>query len=132
MHRPILFVFFLSLGSLNLASPQVGEFGSDDREEQERFAKVVEELCKNRPGNEYFRLSTESNCRDAVRCVANDFRGGHSLAAVRCPTGLVFDLDGQTCDWASKVRRNGFPLYKNVFICSVSKPLKDSKAQNFN
>ena len=51
------------------------------------------------------RLSTESNCRDAVRCVRNDFRGGHSLAAIRCPTGLVFDLDGQTCNWAGQVRR---------------------------
>jgi len=87
-----------------LAAAQVGEFGDEDREESERFEKIVEELCRNRPSNEYFRLSTESNCRDAVRCVANDFRGGFSLAAVRCPTGLVFDLDGQTCDWASKVR----------------------------
>jgi len=38
-----------------------------------------------------------------VRCVQNDFKGGHSLAAVRCPTGLVFDLDGQTCNWAAQV-----------------------------
>ncbi len=83
--------------------PQAIEFGLEDKQEAERFQRVVEELCKNRPSNEYFRLSTESNCRDAVRCVKNDFRGGHSLAAVRCPTGLVFDLEGQTCDWASKV-----------------------------
>ncbi len=84
---------------------QVGGFGDAERQEEERFKEVVDELCKDRPGDEYFRLSTESNCRDAVRCVANDFRGGYSLAAVRCPTGLVFDLDGQTCDWASKVIR---------------------------
>ena len=86
-----------------LVSCQVGTFGDEEREEEAKFQNVVEELCKNRPANEYFRLSTKSNCRDAVRCVENDFSGGFSLAAVRCPTGLVFDLDGQTCDWASKV-----------------------------
>lgn len=85
-------------------SEQDLDFGGDELREDAKLQKVIEELCKNRPGNEYFRLSTESNCRDAVRCVRNDFRGGHSLAAIRCPTGLVFDLDGQTCDWAAKVR----------------------------
>ena len=87
------------------ADPQQNEidFGADDRVEQEKFQTVIEGLCKDRPKDEYFRLSTESNCRDAVRCVVNDFKGGHSLAAVRCPTGLLFDLDGQTCDWAAKV-----------------------------
>jgi len=79
------------------------DFGQEDRVEKDRLQAVIESLCKNRAENEYFRLSTESNCRDAVRCVQNDFKGGHSLAAVRCPTGLVFDLDGQTCNWASQV-----------------------------
>ena len=80
------------------------DFGAEEREEKDKFQKVIEELCKHRPANEYFRLSTESNCRDAVRCVVNDFNGGHTLAAVRCPAGLVFDLDQQTCDWANKVK----------------------------
>lgn len=79
------------------------DFSADKRVESEKLQKVIEELCKDRPNKEYFRLSTESNCRDAVRCVENDFRGGHTLAAIRCPTGLVFDLDGQTCNWAGKV-----------------------------
>lgn len=39
-------------------------FGADERAEADRYAKVIEELCKNRASNEYFRLSTESNCRD--------------------------------------------------------------------
>lgn len=26
-----------------------------------------EELCKGRPGDEYFRLTTEGDCRDVVR-----------------------------------------------------------------
>lgn len=101
MQRLLVVVLFSSI-ALALAQ-QTLDFGAEDREEAQRFEKVVVELCKNRPPNEYFRLSAESNCRDAVRCVQNDFRGGFSLAAVRCPTGLVFDLDGQTCDWASKV-----------------------------
>jgi hypothetical protein len=79
------------------------DFSADKRVESEKLQTVIEELCKDRPNKEYFRLSTESNCRDAVRCVENDFRGGHTLAAIRCPTGLVFDLDGQTCNWAAKV-----------------------------
>ena len=69
---------------------------SEDRtNEEEKYKALIQELCKFRPANEYFRLSAESNCRDVVRCVPNDFIGGHTLAAVRCPTGLLFDLDGQ-------------------------------------
>jgi hypothetical protein len=26
-----------------------------------------------------------------------------TFSGFRCPTGLVFDLDGQTCNWAGKV-----------------------------
>lgn len=99
----LLFVSVLAVILTRTLAQDAIDFGVDDREEAEKFAKVIEGLCSNRPPNEYFRLSTESNCRDAVRCVANDFDGGHSLAAVRCPNGLVFDLDEQTCDWASKV-----------------------------
>ena len=96
-------ICILTVAILALCNGQTIDFGASDKAESDRLQAVIEELCKNRPGNEYFRLSTESNCRDAVRCVANDFKGGHSLAAVRCPTGLVFDLDGQTCNWASQV-----------------------------
>merc|ERR1740129_2454810 len=79
------------------------DFSEDRDAETTRYEAVIQELCKNRPPNEYFRLSTESNCRDVVRCGPNDFVGGHTLAAIRCPTGLLFDLDGQICDWANKV-----------------------------
>ena len=99
MRKSICITF---LAFLALCRGQI-DFGANDRAEDERLQGVIEELCKNRPQNEYFRLSTESNCRDAVRCVQNDFAGGHTLAAVRCPTGLVFDLYGQTCNWAAQV-----------------------------
>jgi len=90
-----------------IAMPQQSnaiDFSETRDAEDSRYKTVIQELCKNRPPNEYFRLSTESNCRDVVRCVSNDFVGGHTLAAVRCPTGLLFDLDGQVCDWAQKVQ----------------------------
>jgi len=100
-----LVLSLLSVGIPNtLSLPQADIDFSEDRDaEDARYEAVIQELCRNRPPNEYFRLSTESNCRDVVRCVPNDFVGGHTLAAIRCPTGLLFDLDGQICDWASKV-----------------------------
>lgn len=92
----------LFLGDLVIGQDII-DFGAKDRQESDRLQKVIEALCKNRPVNEYFRLSAESNCRDAVRCVNSDFGGGAKLAAIRCPAGLVFDLDGQTCNWAAQV-----------------------------
>ena len=80
------------------AKPQTSnaiDYSEDRTNEEEKYKALIQELCKFRPANEYFRLSAESNCRDVVRCVPNDFIGGHTLAAVRCPTGLLFDLDGQ-------------------------------------
>ena len=103
MQKSISIILLVSTLCVLSQSQNEIDFGAEDRQEQDRLQQVIEELCKNRPENEYFRLSTESNCRDAVRCVQNDFKGGHSLAAVRCPTGLVFDLDGQTCNWAAQV-----------------------------
>ena len=93
----VMLLFCLMAGAV-FSLPQSSnsiDFSEDREAEDTRYKTVIQELCKNRPPNEYFRLSTESNCRDVVRCVPNDFVGGHTLAAVRCPTGLLFDLDGQ-------------------------------------
>nr|AUM57318.1 chitin deacetylase protein 2 [Tetranychus cinnabarinus] len=59
------------------------------------------ELCKGRPGNEYFRLSADEDCRDVVRCSVQ------GLLALRCPSGLAFDIDRQTCDWKNNVKNCG-------------------------
>ena len=56
------------------------------------------ELCKNRNPNEYFRLTADDDCRDVVRCSVQ------GLLALRCPSGLAFDIDKQTCDWKSNVK----------------------------
>jgi len=37
------------------------------------------------------------------RCDRAGLAGTIRLAAVRCPTGLAFDIDRQTCDWKAKV-----------------------------
>merc|ERR1712241_506581 len=62
-----------------------------------------EELCKDRLSEEYFRLTTEGGCRDVVRCDRAGLAGTIRLAAVRCPAGLAFDINRQTCDWKAKV-----------------------------
>jgi len=63
----------------------------------------VEDLCQGRPSNEYFRLDTEGDCRDVVRCDRAGIAGTIRLATVKCPSGLAFDLERQTCDWRNKV-----------------------------
>jgi len=63
----------------------------------------VEDLCRNRPPTEYFRLTTTGDCRDVVRCDRAGIAGTIRLASVKCPSGLAFDLERQTCDWKAKV-----------------------------
>ncbi|KZC14214.1 hypothetical protein WN55_06683 [Dufourea novaeangliae] len=64
----------------------------------------AEELCQDRPGDEYFRLNVEGDCRDVVRCDKATEIGVTRLATVRCPTGLAFDIERQTCDWKTNVK----------------------------
>uniref|UniRef100_A0A8D8XGB1 Chitin-binding type-2 domain-containing protein n=1 Tax=Cacopsylla melanoneura TaxID=428564 RepID=A0A8D8XGB1_9HEMI len=64
----------------------------------------VEQLCEGRPGDEYFRLTIEGDCRDVVRCDQAGENGITRLAGVRCPNGLAFDIDRQTCDWKTNVK----------------------------
>jgi len=71
--------------------------------DEDSFTDSVEDLCKGRPANEYFRLSTEGDCRDVVRCDRAGIAGTIRLAQVKCPSGLAFDLQRQTCDWKAKV-----------------------------
>merc|ERR1711962_1040291 len=78
----------------------------DEPEQNEGgFQDSIEDLCEGRPPNEYFRLSLEqdSDCRDVVRCDRAGIAGTIRLASVKCPSGLAFDLERQTCDWKAKV-----------------------------
>lgn len=56
------------------------------------------ELCKGRSPSEYFRLTADEDCRDVVRCSVQ------GLLALRCPSGLAFDIEKQTCDWKANVK----------------------------
>jgi len=80
-------------------------FQSSQFEEAQPAALLdtVEELCQGRPPNEYFRLDTEGDCRNVVRCDRAGIAGTIRLASVKCPSGLAFDLERQTCDWRNKV-----------------------------
>ncbi|KAG8291516.1 hypothetical protein J6590_058285 [Homalodisca vitripennis] len=76
----------------------------DDEGEGEDEGQSVDELCKDRPPDEYFRLTTSGDCRDVVRCDKAAENGKTRLAGVRCPNGLAFDIDRQTCDWKTNVK----------------------------
>lgn len=38
-----------------------------EKRQAEDDEQSVDELCKNRPADEYFRLTTDGDCRDVVR-----------------------------------------------------------------
>jgi len=58
-----------------------------------------QQLCQDKSAGELFRLKTgEENCRDVIQCTAA------GLQAIRCPPGLAFDLEKQTCDWKWAVK----------------------------
>nr|ALC79575.1 gastrolith protein 59 [Cherax quadricarinatus] len=63
-------------------------------EEAEAFAKA---LCTNKGPGEWFRLAV-TDCRDVIQCTEA------GLQALRCPHGLAFDLELQTCDWKANVK----------------------------
>jgi len=89
----------ICLLSVGLAAAQ---FDNQDRDRDE-YGDPTADLCYNRPPNEYFRLSTEGDCRDVVRCDRAGIAGKIRLASVKCPSGLAFDLERQTCDWKANV-----------------------------
>ena len=61
-------------------------------DEDDVLGANVNDLCKGRPDNEYFRLTTEGDCRDVVRCDRAGVSGVIRLATVKCPSSLAFDL----------------------------------------
>jgi len=91
--------FFFLLGThLSLGLPQ------NSQEQREiAYQNDVEKLCENKQPNEYFRLTTEGDCRDVVKCDRAGIAGSIRLASVKCPSGLAFDLHGQTCNYKDKV-----------------------------
>merc|ERR1739848_687048 len=66
---------------------------SDEELSQEK------KLCEDKSSGELFRLKAgKDSCRDVIQCTAA------GLQAIRCPPGLAFDLEKQTCDWKWAVK----------------------------
>ncbi|KRG06417.1 uncharacterized protein Dmoj_GI13502, isoform D [Drosophila mojavensis] len=64
----------------------------------------VERECTDRPADEYFRLSTDGDCREVYRCDNGREDGSKRLAPIRCASSLSFDVERQLCDWRSNVK----------------------------
>jgi hypothetical protein len=59
--QQILILSYAALASNVRQKRQEEDADTDDQS--------VDELCENRPPDEYFRLSTEGDCRDVVRYI---------------------------------------------------------------
>ncbi|XP_070508728.1 chitin deacetylase 1-like isoform X2 [Chironomus tepperi] len=72
---------------------------SDDKEKKSA-AEYEQELCKDKDAGEWFRLVAQEGdgCRDVIQCTTS------GLQAIRCPAGLFFDIEKQTCDWKDAVK----------------------------
>lgn len=75
--------------------------------ENDILSANVNDLCKGRPDNEYFRLTTEGDCRDVVRCDRAGVSGVIRLATVKCPSSLAFDLGLQGGRFQIKSTQSG-------------------------
>jgi len=94
-HLLVICILFISL----ITSPiQAASTIVKRQTESAAHNENEQELCKGRPPSEYFRLTADDDCRDVVRCSVQ------GLLALRCPSGLAFDIEKQTCDWKSNVK----------------------------
>jgi len=85
--------------------PNSKDGGVKETSEEGRAKRQVDQedirhaLCQDKNAGEFFRLvAGEKQCRDVVSCSDN------GLEALRCPPGLAFDLEKQTCDWRELVK----------------------------
>jgi hypothetical protein len=61
---------------------------------QDELEDYTKTLCADKRNEELFRLQTgKTNCRDVVQCTDS------GLQAIRCPPGLAFDVEKQSCNW---------------------------------
>lgn len=92
---------------------------SDDKEKKSS-EEYEQELCKDKDAGEWFRLVANEgdSCRDVIQCttsvsyaafktifqVPSPLNHSQGLQAIRCPAGLYFDIEKQTCDWKDAVK----------------------------
>lgn len=77
-------------------TPSTHTAAQDDSKKDESFES---EICKDKDAGEWFRLvaGDSDSCRDVIQCTSS------GLQAIRCPAGLYFDIEKQTCDWKDAV-----------------------------
>jgi hypothetical protein len=70
------------------------------QDETKKEESYEQELCKDKDAGEWFRLVANDgdSCRDVIQCTTS------GLQAIRCPAGLYFDIEKQTCDWKDAVK----------------------------
>jgi len=101
-HKLVIFATFIYVASA--VSVLSREKRQRTNEVTDFTTLTLEELCRDRHPDEYFRLTPDGDCRDVVRCDrADTFDSSLRLAGVRCPTGLAFNIEKQICDWKAKV-----------------------------
>lgn len=94
----------------------------DDKSDKKTEESFEQELCKEKEAGEWFRLVANDgdSCRDVIQCttsvrleihvifnvICDDgfFLNFQGLQAIRCPAGLYFDIEKQTCDWKEAVK----------------------------
>uniref|UniRef100_A0A182U5F5 Chitin-binding type-2 domain-containing protein n=1 Tax=Anopheles melas TaxID=34690 RepID=A0A182U5F5_9DIPT len=83
------------------AEVRIKRQAEETTKKEESFEK---ELCKDKDAGEWFRLvaGEGDNCRDVIQCTSS------GLQAIRCPAGLYFDIEKQTCDWKDAVKNCKF------------------------
>ncbi|XP_055707047.1 chitin deacetylase 1 [Phlebotomus papatasi] len=93
----VLFVTLIALSISNVSCVRVKRQSDDSSKKEESFEQ---ELCKDKDAGEWFRLvaGEGDNCRDVIQCTSS------GLQAIRCPAGLYFDIEKQTCDWKDAVK----------------------------
>jgi len=72
--------------------------------QDDKSKAIITSLCTGKEPLEFFRLSASDkngsssfDCRNVVQCTDSGLQG------IRCPPGLAFDVDRQTCDWKNVV-----------------------------
>merc|ERR1712008_429904 len=96
----LILAVFLALHCINAVFGQSIRINQNEAPQQEDDEDELQrQLCKDKEAGEWFRLETgKKKCRDVIQCTVS------GLQAIRCPAGLAFDIEKQTCDWKASVK----------------------------
>jgi hypothetical protein len=96
-HQKIAFGLLLLAFTVDAFSGYRVKRQDSDDEEEDTQKKICAEAGAE--AGDWFRLQGgKDKCRDVVSCTAS------GLQAIRCPAGLAFDIEKQTCNWKAAVK----------------------------